>query len=192
LNSHLVVVADPNGCGKTTFVREYLESFPYPYISADDIAETMDSDSIDDVRFEAGREFFTQAAAHLSNGDNFIVESTLSGLMFKKVLNKTREASYDISILSIFLGSPEACVARIQERVRKGGHSIPEEDVRRRFPRSIINFWNTYRTFANRWHLFYNGGVQFHEVALGEGDIVEIRDEDLFEVFLNLAQQKDG
>ena len=192
MSSHIVVVAGPNGCGKTTFVREYLESYPYPYISADDIAETMDSDSIDDVRFEAGREFFTQVDAHLSNGDNFIVESTLSGLMFKKVLNKAREASYDISILFIFLGSPEACVARIQERVRKGGHSIPDIDVRRRFPRSIINFWNTYRTFSHRWHLFYNGGVQFHEVALGEGDIIEIRDEDLFEVFLNLAQQKDG
>ena len=182
------MVAGPNGCGKTTFVREYLESYPYPYVSADVIAESIHSGSIEDVRLEAGRQFVKQVAAQTEKGDSFIVESTLSGLMFKGVLRRAREAGYEVSILFIFLASSEACVARIRERVRKGGHPVPEEDVRRRFARSIRNFWGEYRTFADRWHLFYNGGAQFHEVALGEGEAIEIRDEGLFEMFVGIAK----
>lgn len=55
--------------------------------------------------------------------------------------------------------------------------------------RSISNFWNDYRHMAHRWHLFYNGGAQFHEVALGAGDSLEVRDEGLFDLFLDLAQE---
>ena len=43
---------------------------------------------------------------------------------------------------------------------------------------------------ANRWHLFYNGGAQFHEVALGGGDSLEVRDEGLFDLFPGLAEEK--
>jgi len=191
LSSQIIVVAGPNGCGKTTFVREYLEEYPYPYISADVIAEGMSSGSIEDVRLAAGREFIRQVAAEIKKGDSFIVESTLSGLMFENVLRKAQEAAYEVSILFIFLRSSEACVARIQERVRKGGHPVPEEDVIRRFPRSIENFWRKYRAFADRWHIFYNGGAQFHEVALGECETMEVRNEGLFEVFLGKVKKKD-
>ncbi len=116
-----------------------------------------------------------------------MVESTLSGLTFKKKIHQLKESGYEVSIVFIFLGSVKACVARIQEKVRKGGHLVPESDVRRRFARSIRNFWWEYRNLVDRWHLFYNGGLQFHEVALGEGELVEVRDEDLFELFLRIA-----
>ena len=69
-----------------------------------------------------------------------------------------------------------------------GGHHVPESDIRRRFSRSIRNFWEEYRHLADSWHLFYNGGAQFHEVALGEGDSLEVRDEGLFDLFLGAAE----
>lgn len=189
LKPHLVVIAGPNGAGKTAFAREYIESHPCPYLSADVIAEGMRPESVEDVRLEAGRVFLRAVSAQIREGAGFIVESTLSGMTFRKVIGAARSAGYEIGIVFVFLGSSEACVARIRERVRKGGHPVPEEDIRRRFSRSIRNFWSTYRTMADRWHLFHNGGVQFHEVAAGEGRSIEIRDEGLFTVFLNVAEE---
>jgi predicted ABC-type ATPase len=187
VNLHAVIVAGPNGAGKTTFAREYLEVHPCPYISADVIADGMDADTLEEVRIRAGRRFFEQVAAQIEKRESFVVESTLSGLTFREVTKQFKEAGYSISIAFIFLRTAEACCARIHERVRKGGHPVAETDIRRRFPRSVKNFWHEYRHLADRWHLFYNGGAQFHEVALGEGNSFEVRDEDLFAVFLGVA-----
>ncbi|MBT9144011.1 MAG: hypothetical protein DDT32_02197 [Syntrophomonadaceae bacterium] len=88
------------------------------------------------------------------------------------------------------MGSVETCLARIQGRVRKGGHSIPESDVRRRFARSARNFWWQYRNLVDGWHLLYNGGVHFHEVALGKGESMEVRDEDIFALFLRITGEE--
>lgn len=189
MKPQLVVVAGPNGAGKTTFAREYLEAHPCPYLSADVIAENTSPESVEDVRLKAGRIFLRLVSAHVRDATSFVVESTLSGMTFRRVLNEAQAAGYQIGIIFVFLGTSEACVARIRERVRKGGHSVPEEDIRRRFSRSVRNFWGTYRGLADRWYLFHNGGVQFHEVAAGEGESIEIRDEGLFSVFLNVAEE---
>lgn len=185
-----VVVAGPNGAGKTTFALEYIETHSLPYLSADVIAESLSPRPIDEVRLQAGRQFFEQITSQIESGVSFVVESTLSGVTFKDILRQLKEAEYRILIVFIFLRSPELCIARIQERVRKGGHAVEETDIRRRFSRSIRNFWQEYRRLSNRWHLFYNGGAQFHEVALGEGDSLEVRDEGLFHQFLGMAEEK--
>ena len=185
-----VVVAGPNGVGKTTFAHEYIDTHSLSYISADVIAEGMAPRSIDEVRLQAGRQFFKEVASQIEGGGSFVVESTLSGLTFKRVMSHLKGTEYHILIVFIFLRTPELCMARIQERVRKGGHAVEETDIRRRFSRSIRNFWHDYRHMAHRWHLFYNGGAQFHEVALGEGDSLEVRDEGFFDLFLGMAEEK--
>lgn len=182
-----VVVAGPNGSGKTTFTREYLEQYPHPYLSADVIAEEM-AESIAEVRLAAGRRFLTRVAAQIETGESFVLESTLSGLTFKRLIAQLRQSGYEVTIVFIFLGSADICVARIQERVRKGGHPVPEADIHRRFARSIKNFWWECRGLVDRWYLFYNGGVHFHEVALGEADAIEVRDEGLCARFLQIAE----
>lgn len=189
MKPRLVTVAGPNGCGKTTFAREYLESHQYPFLSADLIVDGMESASIDDVRLQAGRVFLDQVAEGIERGESFLVESTLSGLTFRETLRRAREQGYEITIVFVFLRSAEVCLARIQERVRKGGHRVAEADVRRRFSRSLKNFWREYRGLADHWHLFYNGGTQFHEVARGELDAIEVADEGLFTTFLGIAEE---
>jgi len=185
----LVIVAGPNGAGKTTFAREYLELHPCPYVSADHIAEGMDAESLEEVRLSAGRAFARQALDRVRKRETFLVESTLSGRTVSKLIEEARVANYEIVIMFVFLVSAEACLARIRERVRRGGHLVAEEDVRRRFPRSMRNFWTRYRPLAHRWHLSYNGGAQFQEVAVGEGASIEVRNEELFAIFLRTAEE---
>ena len=127
MKPQLVVVAGPNGPGKTTFAREYLEAHPCPYLSADVIAEGMSTESVEDVRLKAGRVFLQQVSVQVREAAGFVVGSTLSGMTFTRVIDEARATGYEIGIVFVFLGSSEACVARIRERVRTGWFIISEQ-----------------------------------------------------------------
>ncbi len=59
----------------------------------------------------------------------------------------------------------------------------PRQDVRRRFGRSITNFWKIYRQLANHWLQIYNSGNQPVDVAVGTTSGTAIRDMERFELF---------
>lgn len=187
-----LVIAGPNGSGKTTFAHEYLRSDARPFLSADLLAADLSPSDPSKARVEAGRQLSAELARVSLERRSFAIESTLSGLTLGRTLEEMRQRGFSISIIFVFLRSPDACVARIRERVAKGGHDVIEADVRRRYLRSIRHFWGRYRPLADRWYLFYNGGAQFHEVALGESGFVEVQDEALFEVFRHLAEGAAG
>ncbi len=75
-------------------------------------------------------------------------------------------------------------VLRLRLTRRKGGHHVPEEDIRRRYYRSKDNFWNQYRQLADNWLLIYNADEGFQEVALGMGTEFVTENEKLFERFI--------
>lgn len=188
----LIVVAGPNGAGKTTFALAQLQARPCQYIGADAIAAELCPNDPRRVRMEAGREFVRRIDAALSQTGCYVVESTLSGRTFAGVLKKAAAAGFETEILFVFLDSIDACLARIRERVRKGGHDVPEEDVKRRFGRSIANFWHVYRPLVNRWALICNVGNEFEDVALGTSDTIHVRNDDLYSRFQGLLGASDA
>jgi hypothetical protein len=60
-------------------------------------------------------------------------------------------------------------------------------DVRRRFLRSLINFWTTYREMAGKWVIVYNETAQLQDVAAGSRMEVSVRDSTLFHDFLTIG-----
>ena len=181
---HVVVVGGPNGAGKTTFAKRYLaEEKDYPYIGADAIAAKLDPDAPERAKIAAGREFLQQIADTGKVGTSFLVETTLSGRSFRNTIRDLKDLGYDVTIAFIFLENADFCVRRVEERVRKGGHNVPEEDIRRRFIRSKRNFWDIYRPIADRWLLIYNSGSSFEEVASGQSDSFAVLHEAFFQVF---------
>jgi predicted ABC-type ATPase len=183
----VVIIAGPNGSGKTTFASEYLRNSEVSkYISADAIAEKLVSNpkDLDSVKIQAGRLFFQEIQRLIEAEKDFVVEVTLSGKGFTRIISRLKRAGYTVAIVFIFLKSAETCVARVRNRVNAGGHHVPTEDIVRRFYRSKYNFWHIYRHQVNQWHLFYNSAEQSQEVASGERDQFTVINNDFLEIFM--------
>ncbi len=140
LKKQLIVVGGPNGAGKTTFVEEYLRRHNIVYLGADQMAKEMNPEKPESVAIAAGREFFNRVQEMIRGDDSFIVETTLSGKSFRHSIEHGNEAGFVTTVHFVFNDGPDTSVARVLERVRRGGHNVPEADIRRRYQRSLVNF----------------------------------------------------
>ena len=94
-----------------------------------------------------------------------------------------KEKDYSVIIIFLFLESKEACINRIKQRVLKGEHYIPKDDVIRRYYRGKNKFWDKYRHLVNLWLLVENITQSFQEVAYGTKKDNIIINENLFKIF---------
>ncbi len=116
------------------------------------------------------------------------MDVSISGRTFQHSIAAAKQAGFAVVILFLFLDREETCVARVAERVRKGGHHVPEHDIRRRFGRSAVNFWQTYRLLCEEWCLLYNTGAETRDVAVGFGSHQVVRDHSIFQTFLKVVE----
>lgn len=189
-NKELIIVAGANGTGKTTFALEFVANYGVEYLGADRIAEELSPGDVTRARFQAGKEFILRVNERLNGSKSFVIETTLSGVGMKRTIELARRFDFSISIIYLYLDSPDLCISRVSQRVRKGGHHVPQADVRRRFVRSITNFWNVYRQMADNWVIVYNAMTQSQDVATGSKDQVAVRDSNQYCKFLNLVSTR--
>lgn len=81
----------------------------------------------------AGRLAVERIRNCLSRGVCFTQETTLSGALTARTARAARDNGYYVRMYYVGLDSAEESLLRIANRVRKGGHNIPETDVRRRY-----------------------------------------------------------
>ena len=177
----------PNGAGKTTLAIEYAQEIGFPYVGADAIAATLNPADPASVRTAAAREFIETIGRLTTREESFVCETTLSGLTMRNFIAAASVAGFSVSIAFLFVETADACVARVAERVRKGGHDVPEADIRRRFTRSLGNFWTIYRELADNWVLLYNGVTALQDVAAGSREQTAIRDPGLLSTYLDIV-----
>ena len=112
----------------------------------------------------------------------------MSGRTLVSYLRRAKAIGYSVTILFVFLDSADHCVARVKQRVRRGGHHVPEDDIRRRFSRSCANFWHRYREIADQWDMLYNSTGGYIEIAFGIDNDFAVSNEELFQKFLAFAE----
>jgi predicted ABC-type ATPase len=158
MRKKIIIIAGPNGAGKTTFARSFLpEEAQCPrFINADLIAAGLSPFAPQEAALKAGRLMLEEIAHCVSNGENFAFETTLSGLSYLAHIREWQAAGYHVSLFFLSLPDAEMAIARVKERVRQGGHAIPEAVIRRRFVAGLRNFENAYKSVVDIWAKYSN------------------------------------
>jgi predicted ABC-type ATPase len=153
-----IIIAGPNGSGKTTFARDYLPGIAelIHFINADLIAGGISPLRPELAAIAAGRLELRELDRLIEAHAEFAFESTLSGLQYAKRIADWKKRGYLIEIVYLRLASPQLALSRIAARVRQGGHDVPRADVVRRFKRGWENFINVYQPLANTWAIYEN------------------------------------
>ena len=149
----ILIIAGPNGAGKTTFAREYLprEADCPVFVNADLIADGLSPFRPEAAALRAGRLMLSEIARYAASGISFAFETTLAGRGYAQRIPLWQNAGYRVKLIFLQLDRPETAIARIAERVRQGGHSVPEAVIRRRFHSGKRNFTRLYRNLVDSW-----------------------------------------
>ena len=93
---------------------------------------------------------------HERRAESFAVETTLATRSLATRIGRLRRVGYRFRLVFIWSPSVDFSIGRVAARVRAGGHSIPEETIRRRYEAGLRNFRDLYRPMADCWDLFDN------------------------------------
>lgn len=183
---NLYIIAGPNGAGKTTFAQEFLPHYAdcYEFINADLIAGGLSPFKPDRVSIKAGKLMLEQIHTLSKRGVDFAFETTLSGRTYVKLIKDLKKRGYQIHLCFLWLSNIKLALARIAERVQKGGHNIPEGVVRRRFGKGIYNLFNIYRPLLDFWILVDNSYSVPDILALEKSGNLSILNEKKFSKIL--------
>ncbi len=154
----IIIIGGPNGAGKTTFAREFLpqEAECPLFVNADLIAGGLSPFAPKAAEIRAGRLMLKEIASHVQRQENFAFETTLSGRRYAALIPGWQQIGYEVVLVFLWLPEVELAIARVRERVRQGGHDIPDRVIRRRYEAGWRNFNFVYRRLVDHWFLYDN------------------------------------
>ncbi len=115
IGKKIVIIAGPNGVGKTTFAREFLpqEANCPDFINVDLIAAGLLPFDPDRAALRAGRIMLDEIKRRVRAGESFAFETTLSGQNYARAIPRWREAGYYVKLFFLSLPTADLAVARV-------------------------------------------------------------------------------
>lgn len=164
---HVVIIAGPNGAGKSTaapkLLRDYLGISEF--VNADVIAQGMSGFDPAGVAIQAGRVMLARLHELAQQRISFALETTLAAKSYANWLRELRSNGYQSHLQFLWLPSPDAAIARVADRVSRGGHSVPEETIRRRYVLGLRNLCRIYMPLVDTWTVFDNSEPHGYEIV---------------------------
>lgn len=131
----LHLLAGPNGAGKTTLAERILiPSTGLPFVNADVIAASRWPEAALEHAYDASQLAAEERRRLLLDRSSFITETVFSHESKLDLVRRATALGY-ITYLHVVLVPEDQSVARVAERVRRGGHDVPMEKIRQRHAR---------------------------------------------------------
>lgn len=139
----ITVLAGTNGAGKSSVGGAFLSQSGVPFFNPDDVAREISKLKPNltpgQVNSLAWHEGLQQLQEAIRLHHDYAFETTLGGNTIAFTLEEALDAGMAVQIWYVGLETPELHIARVQARVARGGHPIPEEKIRQRFITSQLN-----------------------------------------------------
>lgn len=183
----MYIIAGCNGAGKTTAFRDKLyEGLGRPvFINSDEIAREMCPENVESVQISAGRKAVEKIYAHLSGDESFCAETTLATRTYLGHIKKAHENGFKVALFYYWLDSPELAVAKVEERVREGGHNVPEKIIRERYDKSVKYLFQLYIPKVEFWKIVNNSAWEPRVIATSA---TEIKNYGIFNDLMNYGK----
>ena len=151
MSKKILMIAGPNGAGKTTMALELMQSSSmfYEFINADEIARGLAPKHPESVAITAGKLMIKRLDELLDAEKSFAFETTGSGTNYVRYLKSAKVKGYEVSLTFLWLSNPGEAVKRVAQRVKQGGHHVPEETIVRRYYLGIKNLVMHYLPLAD-------------------------------------------
>ncbi len=155
----LIVIAGPNGSGKTTITskvlrHEWLEDAEY--INPDIIAQERFGDWNNQEAVIAAAKFCENRREEcLTERHSLIFETVMSATDKVDFIRKAKENGFFVRLFFVCTSSPRINASRIAHRVMKGGHDVPINKIISRYTKSIRNCREATK-FADRVYVYDN------------------------------------
>jgi predicted ABC-type ATPase len=172
-NPRVIIIGGPNGAGKSTSAPRLLRG-PLKvadFVNADVIARGLSEFRPEMVDLEAGRVMLKRVHDLAARRASFAFETTLASRSFAPFIRGLVSDGYEFYLLYVWVPAPEFAIARVSQRVRTGGHHVPDGTVVRRYTAGMGNFFELYRPLAKRWRWYNNSALASPKlIASGRGE----------------------
>lgn len=191
--ANLYILAGCNGAGKTTasysFLPEILDC--REFVNSDEFAKSLSPFDPSEASVTASRFMLRRIEYLLERGATFSVETTLATRSLVSIINEAHKRGYVVTILYLWIQSPEMAIQRVRDRVASGGHNIPEAVLRRRYSTGLKYLFEMYMPICDRWMIADNSSSTFMLIAEGDDRRIIIKDEDKFRKLRKMVKEDE-
>lgn len=139
----IFVLAGVNGAGKSSIGGAAFRQFGSDYYNPDEAARALMATNLALTQADANSEAWLRGVRLLKRAIdqrfNFAFETTLGGNTIPGLLAQAASQDIEIYVWYVGLSSLELHIERVRSRVHRGGHHIPDQDIRRRYDHSRLN-----------------------------------------------------
>lgn len=132
----LIALAGPNGAGKTTFFEAHLAAAGLRFVNADVLAQGLGI-----APYEAAALADNIRRSLVAQRESFVMETVLSDPVGDKIafLRDAAEDGYTVMLCFVGISGPDMSQQRVAMRLSQGGHDVPDEKLKGRYPRILAN-----------------------------------------------------
>ncbi|MBQ8061826.1 MAG: zeta toxin family protein [Bacteroidales bacterium] len=178
----LFIISGCNGSGKTTATYAILPEILgcSEFVNSDEFAKSLAPFNPEKAYVGASRYMLLKMRSLLERNVDFGIETTLATRSLIKMIRQAKAKGYYVTILYLWLSSPELAVTRVKARVEAGGHNIKEETIHRRYHVGLHYFFREFMPLCDRWVLYDNSAGGLAVVAESSENGTTVRDPEKF------------